>query len=65
MLTRVDDPDLGSLLQHNVLFKMSETPGGIRSTGRAHAADTEDILRELTQVDPGRLDSLKDDGVIR
>jgi crotonobetainyl-CoA:carnitine CoA-transferase CaiB-like acyl-CoA transferase len=65
MLTRVDDPDLGSLLQHNVLFRMSETPGGIRSTGRAHAADTEEVLRELTQVDPDRLDGLKDDGVIR
>ncbi|WP_241238330.1 CaiB/BaiF CoA transferase family protein [Nocardioides pantholopis] len=47
MLTEVDDADLGPLLQHNVMWRMSETPGSIRFTGRAHGEDTETVLGEL------------------
>ncbi|RGE16306.1 CaiB/BaiF CoA-transferase family protein [Leucobacter sp. wl10] len=45
MLTEVDDPDLGELLQHNVMWRMSKSPGSIRFTGRAHGADTDQVLR--------------------
>lgn len=63
MLTEVDDPDIGELLQHNVLFRLSETPGSIRFTGRAHAADTDQVLREAG-YDVARIQALRDAGVI-
>lgn len=47
MLTEVVDPDLGGLLQHNVLWRMSQTPGSIRFTGREHGADTDEVLSDL------------------
>jgi crotonobetainyl-CoA:carnitine CoA-transferase CaiB-like acyl-CoA transferase len=65
MLTRVDDPDLGGLLQHNVLFRMADTPGSIRSTGRAHAADTAAVLKGELGVSDERFESLRSRGVIR
>ncbi len=34
MLVEVPDDDLGPLLQHNVMWRMSESPGRIRFTGR-------------------------------
>lgn len=47
MLVKVEDDDLGELLQHNVLFRLSETPGSIRFTGRAPYADTDEVLEGL------------------
>lgn len=64
MLTSVHDPDLGELLQHNVLFRMSSTPGRIRWTGRGHGADTAAVLEELG-FDEERVTGLRDRGVIR
>ncbi|WP_246222661.1 CaiB/BaiF CoA transferase family protein [Phytoactinopolyspora limicola] len=46
-VVRMDDPDLGEIAMQNVLFRLSETPGRVRFTGRAHGADTDDVLREL------------------
>ena len=43
-IATVEDPDLGPVRMQNVLFRMSETPGTIRHTGRAHGADTEEVL---------------------
>ena len=57
----VDDPDLGALQMHNVLFRLSETPGAIRWSGRAHGADTADVLADLGFDD---LDGLRERGVI-
>ncbi|CAM3259949.1 CoA transferase [Nocardioides dubius] len=47
MLTEVDDDDFGPLLQHNVMWRMSTTPGAIRFTGRPHGADTDAVLDDL------------------
>lgn len=47
MLIEVDDPDLGPLLQHNVMWRLEKSPGAIRFTGHAHGADTDAVLREL------------------
>jgi crotonobetainyl-CoA:carnitine CoA-transferase CaiB-like acyl-CoA transferase len=47
MLTPVDDPALGEVLQHNVMWRMSATPGRIRFPGRPHGADTDAVLDEL------------------
>jgi crotonobetainyl-CoA:carnitine CoA-transferase CaiB-like acyl-CoA transferase len=30
-----------------VLFRLSSTPGQVRWTGRAHGADTDEVLSEL------------------
>jgi crotonobetainyl-CoA:carnitine CoA-transferase CaiB-like acyl-CoA transferase len=64
MLVEVDDPDLGTLLQHNVLFRMSATPGAIRSTGRGHGADTDEVLRALG-YDPESVAELRRRRVVR
>ncbi len=47
MLTRVQDDELGQVLMHNVMWRMSQTPGRIRFTGRALGADTDAVLGEL------------------
>ncbi|WP_031519641.1 CaiB/BaiF CoA transferase family protein [Streptomyces sp. NRRL F-5123] len=46
-VTRVDDPELGSLRMQNVLFRLSGTPGAVRWPGRPHGADTDEVLAEL------------------
>lgn len=47
MLTTVDDPDLGEVLMHNVLWRLSATPGEIRFLGRELGADTDEVLTEI------------------
>ncbi len=47
MVTTVDDDDLGPVRMQNVMWRMGESPGSIRHTGRAHGADTDDILGEI------------------
>lgn len=47
MLVEVPDKDLGAVLQHNVMWRMSKTPGSIRFTGRDIGQDTASILGEL------------------
>ncbi|MBD3926770.1 CoA transferase [Nocardioides cavernae] len=64
MLTEVPDDDLGPVLQHNVMWRMSSTPGRIRFTGRDLGADTDAVLGELG-VPADELDRLRDQGVIR
>ena len=46
MVTTVDDEDLGPVRMQNVMWRMGESPGSIRHTGRAHGADTDEILAE-------------------
>ncbi|KQM59809.1 CaiB/BaiF CoA transferase family protein [Agreia sp. Leaf210] len=43
----VDDDELGQVKMQNVLFRLSETPGAIRFTGRPHGHDTEEVLDEI------------------
>ena len=50
-ITRVDDEELGPVRMQNVLFRMSETPGSIRFTGRALGADTDAILGDELGLD--------------
>jgi crotonobetainyl-CoA:carnitine CoA-transferase CaiB-like acyl-CoA transferase len=63
MLVEVADDELGPVLQHNVLWRMSETPGAIRFTGRAIGQDTGAILDELG-YDADAIASLRAAGVI-
>lgn len=63
MLTEVDDPDLGPLLMHNVMWRLTKTPGSIRFTGRPLGADTDEVLGELG-YGKADLKQLRHDGVI-
>lgn len=47
MLVEVDDDDLGPILQHNVMWHLSDSPGRIRFTGRDLGEDTDELLSEL------------------
>ncbi|MDD9370925.1 MAG: CoA transferase [Acidimicrobiales bacterium] len=63
MLAPVDDPDLGPVRMPGPLFRMSETPGAVRWTGRALGADTDEVLAEAG-VDDARLAALRERGVV-
>ncbi len=64
MLTRVDDPDLGSILQHDVLFDMGATPGRIRFAGRAAYADTHEVLVGELGISNDRFEDLCARGIV-
>jgi crotonobetainyl-CoA:carnitine CoA-transferase CaiB-like acyl-CoA transferase len=63
MITTVDDEDLGSMKMHNVLWRMSKTPGSIRWTGRALGADSDAVLGEIG-IDGQRMADLREAGVV-
>ena len=62
-IATVEDDTLGPVRMPNLLFRMSETPGAIKHTGRAHGADTASVLEEVG-VDAGRLEELRASGVV-
>jgi crotonobetainyl-CoA:carnitine CoA-transferase CaiB-like acyl-CoA transferase len=64
MLTEVSDPDLGPLLQHNVMWRMDRSPGHIRHTGRPLGADTDAVLSELG-YSPGDIQELHESEAVR
>lgn len=64
MLTEVDDPDLGPLLMHNVLWRMSRTPGQIRHPGRDLGADTDEVLTRELGYSEDDVAELRETGVI-
>lgn len=64
MVTTVQDDDLGPVRMQNVLFRMSQTPGAIRWTGRALGADTDDVLIGELGLDADRVADLRERGVV-
>ncbi|HLU43834.1 MAG TPA: CoA transferase [Natronosporangium sp.] len=64
MLTRVADDDLGPMLMHNVMWRMSSTPGRIRFTGRDLGADTDDILINQLGYEPSQLAELRERKIV-
>jgi crotonobetainyl-CoA:carnitine CoA-transferase CaiB-like acyl-CoA transferase len=60
---RVPDADLGEVAMQNVLFRLSETPGSVRWTGRAHGADTSEVLTDLG-YSAADVASLRSEGVV-
>ncbi|QYM66154.1 CoA transferase [Microbacterium sp. Se5.02b] len=62
-VVRVDDEDLGDIAMQNVLFRLSRTPGSIRWTGRAHGADTAEVLRDAG-FSEGEIADLRGKGVV-
>ena len=64
MITTVPDEVLGPVRMQNVLYRMSETPGAIRFTGRPLGADTDAILVGELGLDPARVAELRERGVV-
>jgi crotonobetainyl-CoA:carnitine CoA-transferase CaiB-like acyl-CoA transferase len=64
MLTTVEDDDLGPVLMHNVMWRMADTPGRIRFTGRPVGADTEDLLIGELGCDAATLADLRNREVV-
>ncbi len=64
MLVEVPDQDLGTVLMHNVLWKMSDTPGQIRFTGRKLGQDTKEILCAELGFTDEEFDNLVAEGAI-
>jgi crotonobetainyl-CoA:carnitine CoA-transferase CaiB-like acyl-CoA transferase len=64
MLVDVPDADLGALKMHNVLWRMSGTPGRIRFPGRSPGQDTDDILLGQLGLDVETLADLRDRKVV-
>jgi crotonobetainyl-CoA:carnitine CoA-transferase CaiB-like acyl-CoA transferase len=60
-IVTVQDPDLGPMRMQNVLFRMSETPGSIRFTGRPLGADTDAVLGEELGLDVA---ALREKGIV-
>jgi crotonobetainyl-CoA:carnitine CoA-transferase CaiB-like acyl-CoA transferase len=64
MLIEVPDDDLGPVLQHNVMWRLSQSPGRIRFSGRALGQDTDAVLTELG-YDDKQIADLRKNEVIR
>ena len=62
-LVRVPDPDLGPVRMQNVLFRLSDTPGEIRSAGPSIGQHTEEVLGELG-IDAAELAELRRKGAV-
>ena len=62
-VTTVDDPELGPLRMQNVLFRLTDTPGGIRWAGRPHGADTDTVLAELSLTE-AEITTLRAEGAL-
>ncbi|MFI6279350.1 CaiB/BaiF CoA transferase family protein [Streptomyces sp. NPDC050988] len=62
-VTTVDDPELGPLRMQNVLFRLTDTPGGIRWAGRPHGADTDTVLAELGLTE-AEITTLRSEGAL-
>lgn len=62
-ITTVPDEDFGQIRMQNVMFRMSETPGRIRWTGRKAGADNARVFGALG-LDEARQAELKAKGII-
>ena len=64
MITEVADEDLGRMLMHNVMWRMSDTPGEIRFPGRPLGADTDAVLVGELGYDSADVAALRERGVV-
>jgi crotonobetainyl-CoA:carnitine CoA-transferase CaiB-like acyl-CoA transferase len=62
-ITTVEDPELGPVRMQNVLYRMSETPGEIKWTGRKKGADNDAVFSELGLTDE-QVAGLREHGIV-
>ncbi len=62
LVTTVEDETLGPIRMQNVMWRMSRTPGSIRSTGRPAGQDTDAVLTELG-LDADTIADLRERGI--
>ena len=63
-ITTIDDDDLGPLRMQNIMFRLLDTPGGIRFSGRRLGQDTDHVYAQLLGLEADKLDQLRNDGVL-
>lgn len=63
-ITTVEDPKLGPLRMQNVLYRMSETPGEIKWTGRRIGEDTNEILTNILNLSAEEIAELEQSKII-
>ncbi len=63
-IIEVYDPELGTIKMQNVLFRLSETPGEVRFSGRPKGADNRRIFCEQLGLSEKELDRLGEKGVV-
>jgi formyl-CoA transferase len=64
VLVEVPDDEAGSVLMHNIIPRLSETPGRLRSAAPALGQHTRSVLESIG-YDADRLAALAADGVIK
>ena len=64
MMVDVQHPTIGTFRTLGSAFKMSETPGKVRSPGLPLGHDNEEIYGQMLGFDKVRMESLRADGVI-
>ena len=62
-IVRIDDEELGPIRMQNVPFRLSETPGSVRTTGPRLGAHTEEVLARYG-VDAGQVAELREAGAL-
>ena len=62
-IATVEDVELGPLRMTNVIARLSGTPGAIRWAGRAHGANTAEVLAEVG-VEAEELERLRSEGIV-
>lgn len=62
-IVAVEDPELGPIKMQNVLFRLSETPGEVRTTGPRLGEHNEEVYSQLG-IDKQRYIELSNKGVI-
>jgi crotonobetainyl-CoA:carnitine CoA-transferase CaiB-like acyl-CoA transferase len=63
IVVEVPDPDLGRIAMHNIIPRLSETPGRLRAPAPALGRHTEEILGQFG-IDRATLEGLAREGVI-
>jgi crotonobetainyl-CoA:carnitine CoA-transferase CaiB-like acyl-CoA transferase len=64
-ITTVEDPTLGPVRMQNVLYRMSQTPGEIKWTGRKIGQDTHQVLADTLNLSEERISQLEKLGIIK